>query len=93
MLTGLLGKGAVAILVLLAVAFLGLKNYKGGHLADALMNESDENDEEILERLIRQDAEATANKLGVSPMEAENAIRQQWDEGRLQIRDGFLRPR
>ena len=31
-----------------------------------------------------------AKKLRVSQAEAENAIRQEWDEGKLQIRQGVL---
>jgi LmbE family N-acetylglucosaminyl deacetylase len=81
------------IIVLLVAAFLGLKNYRGGHLADELMKEADENDEEALDALIRREAEAAAKKLGVSQPEAESAIRQLWDEGKLKIREGALRRR
>jgi len=40
------------------------------------MKEKDESDEEILDTLIRREAEGAAKKLGVSQAEAENAIRQ-----------------
>jgi hypothetical protein len=90
MLTGVLGKAALLILVFVLAALLGLKKYQGGHVADALMKEADESDEEILDTLIKREAEAAAMKLGVSQAEAESAIRQQWDEGKLQIRQGIL---
>jgi hypothetical protein len=90
MLTGVLGKATLLILVFVLAALLGLKKYQGGHVADALMKEADESDEEILDTLIRREAEGAAKKLGVSQAEAENAIRQEWDEGKLQIRQGVL---
>ena len=93
MLTGAAAKLALTALVFLVAAFIGLRNYKGGHLADEIMKEADESDEELLERLIRREATAAAKKLGVSQTEAESAIRQEWDEGKLQIRQGVLRRR
>jgi hypothetical protein len=93
MLTGATAKIALMALVFLVAAFLGLRNYQGGHLADEIMKETDESDEELLERLIRREAAVAAKRLGVSQTEAEGAIRQQWEEGRLQIRQGVLRQR
>jgi hypothetical protein len=89
MLTGVLGKATLLILVFVLAALLGLKKYQGGHVADALMKEADESDEEILDILIRREAEGAAKKLGVSQAEAENAIRQEWDEGKLQSARAF----
>ena len=76
MLTGVLRKATLLILVFVLAALLGLKKHQGGHVADALMKEKDESDEEILDTLIRREAEGAAKKLGVSQAEAENAIRQ-----------------
>jgi hypothetical protein len=84
-----LGKATLLILVFVLAALLGLKKYQGGHVADALMKEADESDEEILDILIRREAEGAAKKLGVSQAEAENAIRQEWDEGKLQSARAF----
>jgi hypothetical protein len=90
MLTGALAKAALLILVFVVAAFLGLRKYHGGNLADALMEQADEDDEEILDTLIRREAEVAAAKRGVSLEEAESAIRQEWDEGKLQIQQGAL---
>ena len=86
---------AAAIVMMIAVvaAYIGFRRLVRGHLGDELMKEADENDEEILDALIRREAEAFAKKLGGSQTEAERAIRQQWDEGNLQIRQGALRRR
>jgi hypothetical protein len=87
---------AVVVMPLLAALFaalLGLRNYRGGNLADALIKEADEKEEEALDPLIRREAEAAAMKLGVSQTQAESAIRQLWDEGKLKIRGGVLRLR
>ena len=56
MLTGATTKIALMALVFLVAAFIGLRNYQGGHLADEIMKEADESDEELLERLIRREA-------------------------------------
>jgi hypothetical protein len=93
MLTGMLGKAVLLILVFVVAAFLGLRKYQGGHLADALMKQADEDDEDVLDALIRREAEVAAKRLGLSQAEAESAIRQEWDEGKLQIRQGALHRR